>query len=151
MEASQTGAGTNILAGVSVGLSSTLIPGLTLCAMVLLSYGCGQLSGLHDTDGNRLGGIFGIAITAMTLQSSSLFALALHAFCPITDNAAGIVDMSQQAEDVRYITDKLNAVGNNTKSLTKGFSLASAALTALLVIASFFQYISIYLGVYVLI
>merc|ERR1719248_416998 len=115
-EASTTGHGTNIIAGVGIGMESTALPVIVISAGVCLSYWLGQTSGLVDTDGKPTAGLFGTAVATMGMLSTAAYVLTMDVFGPIADNAGGIVEMSNQPEQVREITDSLDAVGNTTKT-----------------------------------
>eukprot|EP00871_Galdieria_phlegrea_P001941 jgi/Galph1/2748/GphlegSOOS_G1394.1 len=140
--ASTTGSGTNVIAGVSVGMESTALPITVLAIALLLVYWLGTTSGLS----NRLAaGIFGTAVATMGMLSTSCFILAMDVFGPISDNAGGIAEMSMQPPQVREITDRLDAVGNTTKALTKGYAVGSAALAAFLLFRAYIDEVNNYL------
>ena len=140
-EASQTGPATNIIAGISVGFECVGIPVLVISAAILASYklGAAALPG-------GLGGLFGTAVATMGMLSTAAYILAMDTFGPITDNAGGIVEMSRQPEDIRKKTDRLDAVGNTTKALTKGYAIGSAALAAFLLFSAYLDEIFNYTG-----
>ena len=122
-EASVSGHATNIIMGVSIGMESTALPIVTVSLAILGSYWTGNNSGLHDANGAATGGIFGTAVATMGMLSTAAYILAMDFFGPIADNAGGIVEMSNEPEHVRRITDELDAVGNTTKAATKGCCL----------------------------
>jgi K(+)-stimulated pyrophosphate-energized sodium pump len=135
-DASQTGAATNIIMGLSVGMESTVLPVLTIGAALLGSFMIGQGSGLME-NGVPVGGLFGTAVATMGMLGTAGYILAMDVFGPITDNAGGIVEMSEQPASIRDKTDKLDAVGNTTKALTKGYAIGSAALAAFLLFSAY--------------
>ncbi|MFH1225551.1 MAG: sodium-translocating pyrophosphatase [Candidatus Diapherotrites archaeon] len=130
-EASRTGHATNIISGIAVGLESTALPAVVLGAALIASFMLGEWSGVAQ------GGLFGTAVATMGMLSTAAYILSMDTFGPITDNAGGIVEMSGQPEKVRKITDRLDAVGNTTKALTKGYAVGSAGLAAFLLFSAF--------------
>jgi K(+)-stimulated pyrophosphate-energized sodium pump len=142
-EASQTGPATNIIAGLAVGLECTALPVLAISAALISSYYCG-IYGLQEfTDISRnAAGLYGTAIACMGMLGTAAYILAMDTFGPITDNAGGIVEMSKQPEEIRAKTDRLDAVGNTTKALTKGYAIGSAALAAFLLFSAYMDEVS---------
>ena len=144
-DASQTGPATNIIMGLSVGMESTVMPVITIGIALVSSFLIGQSSGIM-IDGVPGGGLYGTAIATMGMLGSAGYILAMDVFGPITDNAGGIVEMSKQPEAIREKTDRLDAVGNTTKALTKGYAIGSAALAAFLLFSAYLDEVRNYTG-----
>ena len=137
-EASQTGPATNIISGIAIGMESTGMPVLIIGIAVIASYYLGLNSGLESA------GLFGTAVATMGMLGTAAYILAMDTFGPITDNAGGIVEMSQQPEEIRAKTVRLDAIGNTTKALTKGYAVGSAALAAFLLFGAYIDEVKNY-------
>jgi len=138
-EASKTGHGTNVIAGFAVGMESTAMPAIVICCGLYGSYTLGAASGLPE----HLAGLFGTAVATMGMLCCAVFILSMNNFGPIADNAGGIVEMSEQPESVRVITDKLDAVGNVTKAATKGYAVGGSAMACFLLFQAYLDEISV--------
>jgi K(+)-stimulated pyrophosphate-energized sodium pump len=144
-EASRTGPATNIIAGVAVGFETTVVTAITIGAALLLSHFLGSQAHLTTADGRDVGGLFGTAVATMGMLMTTAFILAEDTFGPITDNAGGIAEFSRSEAGARQITDRLDAVGNTTKALTKGYAIASAGLAAFLLFSAYIDKVNLVL------
>ena len=136
-EASKTGPATNIIMGMSVGFSTTLATALIIGIALLLSYWMGAQSGVQGA------GAFGTAVATMGMLMTCPYVLSMDTFGPITDNANGINEMAGAGPEIRKITDRLDAVGNTTKALTKGYAMVSAGLAAFLLFQAYLDRVSL--------
>ena len=139
-EASLTGPATNIISGLAVGMETPAMPVIVISAALLLSYYFG-VKGLAGVTGisDYAKGIYGTAIATMGMLSCAAYILAMDTFGPITDNAGGIIEMSNQPDSIRERTDKLDSAGNTTKALTKGYAIGSASLAAFLLFSAYLE------------
>lgn len=143
-EASTTGHGTNIIVGISVGLKATFIPTIAVACAVLTAYHLGASTGIGD---GRNAGLFGTAVATMGMLSNAVYILSMNNYGPIADNAGGIAEMSMQPENVRETTDLLDAAGNVTKAVTKGYSIGSASMACFLLFGAFMDEFSEFAGI----
>ena len=138
----ETGAGTNIITGVAMGMESTALPVIFIALAIFISYklGAAALNNIPNA------GLYGTAIATMGMLSTCAYILAMDTFGPITDNAGGIIEMSNADEEVRVVTDRLDACGNTTKALTKGYAVGSASLAAFLLFSAYLNQVKTIIG-----
>ena len=145
-EASKTGPATNIISGVAVGFETTFVTAVSIGIALIASHWLGSQAGLKSADGQDVGGIFGTAVATMGMLMTTAYILAMDTFGPITDNAGGVAEFSRAEAGAREITDRLDAVGNTTKALTKGYAIASASLAAFLLFSAYINKVNLILG-----
>jgi K(+)-stimulated pyrophosphate-energized sodium pump len=136
-EASKTGPATNIISGISVGFETTGLSAIVIGISLLSSFQLGKSVDGWEADIAVSSGVFGTAVATMGMLMTAAYILAMDTFGPITDNAGGIVEMSDSPDEVREVTDALDSVGNTTKALTKGYAVASASLAAFLLFSAY--------------
>ncbi len=151
-EASTTGPATNIITGLSIAMESTALPVVAIIVALLGSFALGQAAAPDDAAITGMStfstyeliyGFYGTAVATMGMLATCAFILATDTFGPITDNAGGIIEMSKQPEEIRSRTDRLDACGNTTKALTKGYAMGSAALAAFLLFGAYFERVAL--------
>ncbi|MCU0504279.1 MAG: sodium-translocating pyrophosphatase [Chloroflexi bacterium] len=144
-EASKTGPATNIISGVAVGFETTAVTAVVIVIALFVSHWLGEQAGLVNEAGVNVGGVFGTAVATMGMLMTTAYILAMDTFGPITDNAGGITEFSRAEARARQITDRLDAVGNTTKALTKGYAIASASLAAFLLFSAYIDKVNLIL------
>ena len=146
-EASKTGPATNIISGTAVGFETTFVTAITIGIALLASHWLGtQARPRQRPRASDVGGIFGTAVATMGMLMTTAYILAMDTFGPITDNAGGIAEFSRAEAGAREITDRLDAVGNTTKALTKGYAIASASLAAFLLFSAYIDKVNLIIG-----
>jgi len=145
-EASKTGPATNIISGTAVGFETTFVTAITIGIALWASHWLGTQAHLTTADGRDVGGIFGTAVATMGMLMTTAYILAMDTFGPITDNAGGVAEFSRAEAGAREITDRLDAVGNTTKALTKGYAIASASLAAFLLFSAYIDKVNLIIG-----
>lgn len=144
-KASETGPATNVIEGIAMGMETTVLPIIAIVLAIVGTYTIGSMAG-SSPDEQFVFGLYGTAIGTIAMLASSAFILAEDTFGPITDNAGGIAEMSNQPKEVRDRTDRLDSAGNTTKALTKGYAMGSAALAAFLLFAAYFEIVAHKMG-----
>jgi K(+)-stimulated pyrophosphate-energized sodium pump len=142
-QASKTGPATNIISGTAVGFETTAVTAITIGIALFASHWLGSQAGLVNAAGHDVGGIFGTAVATMGMLMTTAYILAMDTFGPITDNAGGIAEFAHAEGGAREITDRLDAVGNTTKALTKGYAIASASLAAFLLFSAYIDKVNL--------
>jgi len=142
-EASKTGPATNIISGTAVGFETTFVTAITIGIALFASHWLGSQAGITNAEDRDVGGIFGTAVATMGMLMTTAYILAMDTFGPITDNAGGIAQFSRAEAGAREITDRLDAVGNTTKALTKGYAIASASLAAFLLFSAYIDKVNL--------
>ncbi len=145
-EASRTGPATNIISGTAVGFETTFVTAVSIGIALIASHWLGSQAGLVNAAGHDVGGIFGTAVATMAMLMTTAYILAMDTFGPITDNAGGVAEFSRSEAHTREITDRLDAVGNTTKALTKGYAIASASLAAFLLFSAYIDKVNLIIG-----
>jgi K(+)-stimulated pyrophosphate-energized sodium pump len=141
-EASRTGPATNIISGTAVGFETTAVTAISIGIALIASHWLGEQA-FAGIEGARNGGIFGTAVATMGMLMTTAYILAMDTFGPITDNAGGVAEFSRSEAGAREITDRLDAVGNTTKALTKGYAIASASLAAFLLFSAYIDKVNL--------